>query len=161
MVTSFPMVLFSSNKKFNCSGIPSILKPKSLSFLTVEKEWKIHRHVLLSTWCHAHCLFDNVFAVLKKLYRRSYGDSLNQLHILCRADFTFGNAMSLVIQPGGLSESRREYLYLYRETVCEIRVLGCYSPAIVEISRDVWTDVFSDLIKPCTVLMHSIFVVYV
>ena len=28
-------------------------------------------------------------------------------NILCRADFNFGNAMSLVIQPGGLSESRR------------------------------------------------------
>ena len=43
--------------------------------------------------------------------------------ILCRADFNFGNAMSLVIQPGGLSESRREYLYLFRETVCETRML--------------------------------------
>ena len=43
-----------------------------------------------------------------------------------------GNAMSLVIQPGGLSESRREYLYLHRETVCETTVPGCYSPAFVE-----------------------------
>ena len=80
--TSFPMVLFSSNKKFNCSGIPSILKPKSLRFLAVTKEWKIHRHVLLSTWCHAHCLFDSVFAALKKLYRRSYVDSLDQLEMV-------------------------------------------------------------------------------
>ena len=55
-----------------------------------------------------------------------------QNNILCRADFNFGNAMSLVIQPGGLSESRLEYLYLYRETVCETTVPGCYSPAIVE-----------------------------
>jgi len=38
--------------------------------------------------------------------------------------------MSLVIQPGGLSESRREYLY--RETVCETTVPECYSSAIVE-----------------------------
>ena len=53
-------------------------------------------------------------------------------NILCtqRADFNFGNAMPLVIQSGGLSESRREYLY--RETVCETTVPGCYSPAIVE-----------------------------
>ena len=54
-----------------------------------------------------------------------------QNNILCRADFNFGNVMSIVIQPGGLSESRREYLY--RETVCETTVPGCYSPAIVEI----------------------------
>ena len=53
-------------------------------------------------------------------------------NILCRADFNFGNTMSLVIQRGGLSESRREYLYFYRETVCETTVPGCYSPAIVE-----------------------------
>ena len=82
------MVLFSSNKKFNCSGIPSILKPKILSFLTVEKEWKIHRHVLLSTWCHAHCLFDSVFAVLKKLYRRAYVDSLDQLEMVVNCSST-------------------------------------------------------------------------
>ena len=88
MVTSFPKVLFSSNKKFNCSGIPSILNPKILRFLTVEKEWKIHRHVLLSTWCHAHCLFDSVFAVLKKLYRRSYVDWLDQLEMIVNCSST-------------------------------------------------------------------------
>ena len=78
---SWLRLLFPSNK-FNCSGIQSILKPKILSFLTVVKEWKRHRHVLLSTWCHAHCLFDSVFAVLKKLYRRSYVDSLDQLEMV-------------------------------------------------------------------------------
>jgi len=53
-------------------------------------------------------------------------------NILCREDFKLGNAMSLVLQPGGLSESQHEYLYLYRVTVCETTVPGCYSPAIVE-----------------------------
>jgi len=40
MVTSFPMVLFSKNKKFNYSGIPSILKPTIWIFLSVVKEGK-------------------------------------------------------------------------------------------------------------------------
>ena len=53
-------------------------------------------------------------------------------NILCKADFNFGNTMSLVIKPGGLSESRRNYLYLYCETVCETTVPGCYNPVIVE-----------------------------
>jgi len=40
MVTSFLVVLFSSNKKFNCSGILSILNPNIWIFPSVVKEEK-------------------------------------------------------------------------------------------------------------------------
>ena len=39
-------------------------------------------HVLLSTWCYARCLVDSGFATLKKLYRRSDVDLLDQLEIV-------------------------------------------------------------------------------
>ena len=53
-------------------------------------------------------------------------------NILRRADFTFDGAMPLVIQPGGLSETRRQYLYKSVRPFVRPRFQDITCPGIVE-----------------------------
>jgi len=47
----------------------------------------------LSTWCHARCLVDSGFATLKKLYRRSDVDVLDQLELVVNRSSTTKTAI--------------------------------------------------------------------